>query len=139
MIALTPNQTWDYVPRQDRELPAAKQTVFRLRALSKREKHELHNLRTRPGVFTGTEGDVRYQTLRAGLAGWSNFLDAAGNPVAFETEKDDVEVYGRRCRPATIACLDRVTDELEIELVTEILTGSNLNHEDRKNSPSPQA
>ena len=139
MIALLPNQTWDYVPKSDRALPAEQRTVFHLRALTKREKHAFHNLRSRPSVFVGTEGDCRYESVRAGLVGWTRFNGPDGRPATFETAKEDVEVLGRKCRPITDACLDYLSDALEVELSLEIVQGSELNPDDRKNSLSPQA
>jgi len=138
-IALLPNQRWDFVMPSEANLPRDQQTVFHLRSLTKREKHHYQNLRTRQLGFIGNEGECRFQIVRAGLVGWSNFKTADGREVKFVTEKEDVEVLGRKCRPISEECMDHITDQLEVDLTEEILIGSNLNHEDRKNSPSPQA
>lgn len=138
-IALLPNQTWDYVLQDDRKLPPEQQTVFHLRGLTKREKHHYHNLRTREMPFLGSEGDVRHASVRAGLVGWSNYKLPNGAEAKFETTKEDVEVLGRKCRPISDECMTHLPDAVEVELSLEILRGSELNAEDRKNSPSPQA
>lgn len=144
-IAITPNQTWKYICAADRNLPADQQTVFSLRALSKDERHALLNMLTSRELTKdetvlrrGLEGTTRSQVVRAGLIGWTNFLDASGKPVAFTFTTEPQTVLGQARVVPTTACLEVLTDALELELYDELVKGSNLNHDDRKNSPSPQ-
>jgi len=144
-IAIVPNQTWSYVCRQDRELPTDKQTVFKLRALTKRERHAFLNLTSSREITPddtllrrGVEGDARCAVVRAGLVGWDNFCDADGKPVKFALTDEKLLVLGTSRSVLTDECLEALTDLVEAELYGEILSGSNLNHDDRKNSLSPR-
>jgi len=117
-IALDPKSTFSYVLRDDRELAKEQQTVFELRGLTVAEEASVTDsmILAHGGVeeLSVRAGTHALTVLRYGLRGWSNFLDSAGQPVPFETEKG----HPRHC---TDACLDRLAPRHRQELMQAIL------------------
>ena len=126
---------WDYVLREERELPPEKRTVWRLGSLAFRDLEEIVGR----AVGVGAGGEVTVTSnpmvqarriLNRGLRGWSNFKRPDGSDVQFRS----VEENGRRILPEEV--LDAVT-LFAIELANAITEGAKLTEEQRKNCGSP--
>jgi hypothetical protein len=80
-ISLDPSRIVDYVLESDRSLPSGEETVFQLKALDLRTEAHITDIRMmidkegRPHYKAGTE---ELEVLRAGLVGWTRFVNSAG-------------------------------------------------------------
>ena len=113
MRAITPGVPHDYVPKCDRELPEAEQTVFSVSFLESEEVAKLRDgmyyeggmgKRRRVAMKTGT---FDQETLKKGLRGWRGLLDEEGNPVEFDQSK-------------IVKMIDRIPPEVRTELAMHI-------------------
>lgn len=145
MLPIDPNQTIEYVPVADRELPVEQRSVFLVRPLTHREDSAIQakfggiesdgkgKLR-----MTGNSGFRAAAALDAGLMGWRNFppgaADNAGFAVASEGKRD--ETLSRRLADAT---LDRLPADFRIELANVITDGLGVSEADEGNSAPPSA
>lgn len=122
-LARSNRDLFDYVLKEDRELPAEQQTVFHLRALSSRVAMRMHTL-----------AQVKPVALLAGVAGWKNFRDAAGNEVVCKHAKGKVIVEGIELdKPLSEESLDYLSPEWCNELAAAVLTNNRLSSDDAKN------
>ena len=133
-IAIDTSRPFDYVLKCDRT--AERPTVFQLARMSVAVRAPLQdglvvvdNAAKTSRVNSGT---TELQTLRLGLLGWSDFYDAEGRPVPFETNAG-MRTRGGRAM-VTDACLDRLSNEHQKELAEAIIEGNVLTADDRKNS-----
>jgi len=105
-IALSLNETWDYVLKDNREDQEEEQTVFHLRALSLKQRTKLQNMVSASSgddedttVMQIAIGDRSLYSCEHGIAGWDNFIDGEGNEVEFRSvgasaSRKSLEVIG---------------------------------------------
>lgn len=88
---IVPKMTeFDYVLKEERELPESEQTVFRLRPLTYREHEDIERgskvaferKTDRAEVLAETKAVAR-RVLNLGLVGWRNLRDEEGHEVEF--------------------------------------------------------
>jgi hypothetical protein len=124
VIAISPEEPFEYVCECDRLLPAEKQTVWELRRFTVGEHSQLQNSITRVAGRDGSErtlyGDLNLKLLQAGLVGVRNFLDNTGAQVPFDTETKGV-LGGRARKVPTETFLSRIPLALRDELARAIL------------------
>jgi hypothetical protein len=126
-VARSTKEVFDYVLKEDRELPKEKQTVFHLRRLSTR-----HAVRARD--LAEDQGRMCEFALRAGVAGWDNFADEDGKAVECRHDKGSVPVFGIDvAEPMSMDSLNRIPPHVVGELATAIITGNTLTSDDVKN------
>lgn len=121
MIPIDPNQTRDYVLRDDRDLPEAERPVFVIRTLTARMRAILTDnmtTATTAGVVHTRTGSQVLDKLRACLIGWRNMVNPVTDaPIEFERTSKRVRVLGLHDYVITDDCLDvlppEVVDELE--------------------------
>lgn len=117
-IALDPKQTFEFVLQDDLDLPEDQRTSFTLRGLTVSEEATVTDsmIAATSGVdeFSLRTGTHQLTVLRLGLKGWSNFNDAEGKPVAFETIKGHP-------KHITDECLDRILPKHRQEIANAIL------------------
>jgi hypothetical protein len=138
MIALDPRQTRNYILEADRELPEDQQTIFKLKDL---DEGTLIRLMDSIEVTRGDNGEARissggmgtrvYTIVQAGLVGWRNLRDGAGNSIPFHknevTNKIDDDL------------LARLPWTAKMELANAIEAGAKLTEEqEEKSEPSPE-
>lgn len=85
-IAVDPKKVFDYVLLCDREQPKEQQTIFHLKVLTARELADIEDKAARADMQGNLEfrsGTQIIRILNAGMKGWSNFKNAAGEEVAF--------------------------------------------------------
>jgi hypothetical protein len=127
-VARSSRELFDYVAEEDRKLPKEKQTVFHLRRFSARLAARTQDL------AEGKKGQLLELLLRFGIAGWTNFCDAAGEMVPCEHEKGVHLLFGCEVdQPLTVDSLNRLSQALLGELATAIFQGNTLSEEDAKN------
>lgn len=126
-IALDPKSTFTFILAEDRELPEDQRTIFELRGLTVSEEAQVSDSMLM--AHSGTDevafraGTHQLTVLRYGLRGWENFLDAAGQAVAYETTKGHPKVV-------TDGCLDRLLPKHRQELVQAILDRGEINSDE---------
>lgn len=96
-IAVDRNELQDYVLEADADLPEHEQTVFKIKNLRPSERARLRQKMAKyagaveamdVGQLDMDALDTDMKTvIAAALVGWSNFKDAAGEEVPFETDK----------------------------------------------------
>lgn len=125
--ALNPEERWRYILKTDLNLPPEEQTVFLLKALSRKEMAV---------VRTAIENDqiimAYHAALERGLVGWENFRDADGNIVEFKTGAD-----GKPDVEANLNRLDLGPDGYGDELAAAIIRRQRPGEGQVKNSGSP--
>lgn len=122
-IAVDPNRTFDYVLKEDRDLPPEQQTVFKLKVLSARELARLEDsvsVMDKDGNWQVKVGTKTLEILSCGLRRWDNFRDRNGNLITFVGSMDDN--------------FDRLRPEWRRELADAITEQANLSEDERKNS-----
>lgn len=133
-IAITPNSTFEYVLKVDRDLPEEERTLFRLRALSAAEQAKVEDQTaslSREDEIRVRSGSTILEALRLGLVGWEGFRDENGNEVPFRSTKRKVAgVEVPQCDPAN---LDWLLPEWRRELVEAITARGKLTEDDRGN------
>jgi hypothetical protein len=109
-------RTWEYILRDDQELPKEEQTVWTLQPLSHRAMSEMADAQTQE---FGDEGKIhifmmlgtrRRIALRYGIKSVSNFTDESGQEVSFEEGK-----------PVPDSFLDRLEDNWLDEIAGQII------------------
>ena len=117
-IALDPKATFDYILEDDRSLDESGQTVFTLRGLTVAEEARVADnmISSIPGQdeLSFRSGTHQLTVLRFGMRGWTNFKDASGGEVRFETERGTP-------KHVTDVCLDRMLARHRTELSNAIL------------------
>jgi hypothetical protein len=126
---------WDYVLKEERELPEGEKTTWILGPLTFRDWEEIVGKSLRSDIDGGIHVAVNAMTqarkvLNRGLRGWRNFRREDGSEVQFRT----VDENGRRILPEEV--LDAVA-RYAIELANAITEGSRLSEGVVKNSGSP--
>lgn len=132
VIALDPNETFDYVLEEDRESPESERVVFQLRrTLTPTERRDLLNLM--PGTLSGSGEQTRIEfslganevyTIGAAqrlIRGWRNLTDHNGKPVP--CERDNRGLVRERS-------LDRLRPEWIEELVEVAMRQTGLGEVD---------
>lgn len=125
VVARSSREVFDFIPLSDRDLPAAQQTVFHLRRFPTHIAIRARSLRE--------SDDLVELVLRAGIAGWSNFLDKDGKPVECKHQKN-VKIAGHTIEEALEKdLLEWLNQDLATELLDAIRTGNTLSDDDAKN------
>ena len=126
-IALDPKATFKYVLEDDRKAEPSERTEFTLRGLTVGEEARVADsmISSVPGEeeLSYRSGTHQLTVLRFGLRGWSNFLDAEGKQVPFETTKGSP-------RHVTDDCLDRLSSAHRQELTSAILDRGEVSKEE---------
>ncbi len=125
--------SFEYVLKEERELPRDKQTVWHMRTLSWPEKREIENtewrlVRGRDLVLVDAKG-VQEKLLGLGLTGWTNFKED-GTEIAFRCTGEGLS---KRLAPEI---LDRL-EPFATELANAIENGAQTTEQDAKNSSLP--
>jgi len=159
VISINPEARVPYVCLEDRAVdkegrplvPVAERTTFFLRDITYREDEAFEEMQvarsevladdgTRLQTITPSAARARRMLLQAGLVGWENLRDEAGNPVPFKTSKEET-VLGRLCKPPTDETLQRLSGSLRDELASVIQMRARIGAEGRKKllslPPSP--
>lgn len=126
-LAIDPNTPFDYVVKDDQNLPTESKTVFSIRPLTEREAREFEGgikVDSKTGQFTLDNREAEYQLLLRGLVGWRNFRDADGNDVEFLLDGKG------KCDPKN---LDRIAQKYRTELADAIQSGMILTEADAGN------
>lgn len=135
-IAVNPNEPFDYVLKEDRELPPEEQTIFHLRPLKHHERVKLDDMRYGMNARTSTvetpQGQIADLTLKVGLQGWKNLRDGNGGDVPFEQNPKTLNLLGTNLRPPTDECLGRLHPNHVDELVEAIRDVNRLTDEEGK-------
>lgn len=130
-VARSTRETFDFVTLADRQLPPEKRTTFHLRSLPTSLMMRLRDLRD------GEEAQVgRWLViaLRAGVAGWTNFVDSDGNQTPFAKDARPVTLFGIELRDtASEASIDRLSTEDAQEIALAIVQGNQLTATDLGN------
>lgn len=130
-VARSTTETFDYVTLADRELPKDQQTTFHLRRMSTSMMMRMRDLRD------GTEAQIgRWLViaLRAGIAGWTNFVTPAGDQVPFTKDAKPVTLFGiTLANSASEASVDALTTEDAQEIGAAIMRGNELAPDDLGN------
>jgi|TARA_A100000172_G_scaffold17068_1_gene9347 hypothetical protein len=117
-IALDPKATFTYVLEDDRSLPEEQRTVFTLRGLTVAEEAKVADsmISSIPGQeeLSFRSGTHQLTVLRHGLRGWSNFKNAEGIDIPFETARGNP-------RHVTDECLDRILPRHRQEIVSVVM------------------
>lgn len=124
-VAVDPNRTFDYVLKEDRELPAEQQTVFKLKVLSARELAGLEDsvsVMDKDGNWQVKVGTKVLEILRLGLKGWKNLWRTSEITEPFKGIGDE--------------SLDLLRPEWRRELADAITEQTNLSEGEVKNSES---
>ena len=130
-IARSTKETFDFVVTNDRALPKAQQTTFHLRRLPTVIMLRLRDLREGEDAAIGSWMTV---ALRAGIAGWTNFLDADGAQVPFALDAAPATVCGIGLPvSASEAAVNRLGVEDATEIALAIMRGNELTTDDVKN------
>jgi len=139
-IAIDPNQTWDYVLKEDRELQKDKQTVFVLGALSASAESEIEDSAgsLKLDMSKVAVGDLQstwhsntnqnaIKILRAGLKGVQYFYNDKNELIEFDTEK----AQGKDV--VSDKFLTRLTRDQRIELANAITEKIKMTQEEEEN------
>lgn len=135
-VAYDPDVLFDYVLAADRDKPPEKQTIFHLKTLTARDTEAIENawrtmmsgdkdkVAEKDLVLALNRGTMTIETLKRGLCGWDNFLDARGKPIPFLP-----------CERAICPMknIDRLQPDDRHELAKAIEDGAHLSESDRKN------
>lgn len=122
-IAVDPNRTFDYILKEDRDLPAEQQTVFKLKVLSARELARLEDsvsVMDKDGNWQVKVGTKALEILSCGIKGWENLRNRAGIFIPFSGIMDNN--------------FDLLRPEWRRELADAITEQANLSEDERKNS-----
>lgn len=127
MIAISPGTTWEWVAPEDRELPAAQQTIWTLRVLDVRQQSTIADASYEVSADAIKFGTMQRLTLAHGIVEVRNFKDAAGAEVRVEFTR------GPHGQIAADGFLSRIPVTVRKELAEEITQGNRLDASDRKN------
>jgi len=120
-----------HVLERDRSLPADQQTTFLLGPMNARERAAMGDkllARHEGGFVELRQETVNLGVLRAGLRGWENFKDRAGNVLEFKTVSN-----GTGHQVPTEEMLDLIREADRDELVSVITKATELSEDDEKN------
>lgn len=130
-IARTTKETFDYITLADRELPQEKQTRFHLRRLSTATMLMLRNLRDGEDARLGSWLTV---ALRAGIAGWENYVDPDGKAVPAVFDRVPATISGIQLqRSLSEESINHLSTGDAMEIALAVMTGNELTVEDVKN------
>ncbi len=146
LVGIDPGATREFVSKYDPArnedgTPGECATIFRLRALTSREKAYVRDRVTKliPDASSpqGATADINindqaWLTARFGLDGWENFLDHDGNVIEFKTVS--VNLQGTKIDVCKQSILGRLDLHIIKELAEDIDPDNELNEEDAKNS-----
>ena len=128
VVARSSKDLFDYIPVADRDQPKEKQTTFHLRPFPTHLQLRAQRL------VEEDKGHMAEVVVRAGIANWTNFVDAGGKVVECKHEKGVVSVHGVEVRdPLTLESMDWISQTLCTELAVAIWTGNTLTDDDVKN------
>ena len=136
MKAISPNQTFKYIMKSERELPPEEQTVFHCNLLSAEQEALVDDntgVSTKDG-YQLTIGTSNLLALHLGLFKIENMADADGNP--FQLKRDETkakDTLPKVGRPWLMSCIDRIPREARDEVAVAIKTGGELEDETVKN------
>jgi len=88
---------FDYVLREERELPPEKRATFRLRPLKYREREEAERVELRQGpdgepIVVSERLKIARKVLNLGLMGWSGVKDFEGKEIPFSRKGKKNEI-----------------------------------------------
>lgn len=133
-IAITPNSTFDYVLKLDRDKPEDERTRFKLRSLTAAEQAKVED----QSASLSGENEIRVRSgstvleaLKMALVGWEGFKDQQGNDVPFRSTTR--KVNGVDVVQGDVANLDWLAPEWRRELAEAITARGRLTEEDRGN------
>ena len=132
-VARSTKESFDFVTVADRAQPKEKQTTFHLKRLSTAAMVKLRDLRDGADPALGSWMTV---ALRAGIAGWSNFLDADGSAVAFVPDKSPASLFGLNLvltQTASEESVNRLALADATEIAMAVMLGNELTADDVKN------
>ena len=136
MRAVSTSEEHPYVCEKDRDLDKKDQTTFYLRVLSIKQRVSLENSVThldgKTNKMAVNAGSTALDTLRFGLVGWDNLLDAERNEVLFKTEVSRVH----RIEVPTDVTLSKLPAAVRRELANAIDQETFLTAEDVGKSDS---
>lgn len=91
-VAVSPKQAFDYVLKEDRDLPSEDRTVFKLRPLTQAEMlilndraRETYDDADGHTIVRPKIGTFILAVLDLGLVGWLHLRDAEGQDVPFDS------------------------------------------------------
>lgn len=125
-VAINPREQLEYVLLADRELGNELQTVFLLRPLTNIQRKLVEDqslTMDAHGAVKPRVGSVKIEALRAALAGWRNFHDAAGVAVPFETEQKKLSILGSMVDPPTVGTINRLNPR-DLEEIVDAIMGN---------------
>lgn len=139
MIAIDPNEEFDYVLREDRELENddPNRIVWKLRPITRRERNKLDNMAhvSAAGTANPLLGDRVESVLRAGIVGCDpEPRDRHGATIPFRKSAKLLNVLGRQCSPVSDEFLDRIPQAALRELADAIEAGARLTDDEGKDS-----
>lgn len=143
MIPVDPNAEVPYVPKADREKPAAEQSVFLIRPLTQREDSAIQA--KFGGFVANAAGEMRMPgnsglraaaTISCGLIGWRNFPPGAPDNQGFTVTKPGKreEALSRELADGTLSMLPAA---FRIELANAISDGLGVTAEAAGKSAPP--
>jgi len=141
-IALNLNTTKKYILEADRKLPVDKQTIFELANLPIEERIKIEDAQAQYGVSTDKDPEAKadmtikqhkrnLEIVKLGLVGFSNFKDAEGNDVPFETVASPIRSGSKNI--VSGKCLNRFAMEWIDELAKAIVDLNAITPEETKN------
>lgn len=133
MEAITPNSSFDYVCKADRDLPKEKQSIWKIKHLSAREEAIIEDAMgemTKGGNFAINLGSQALLALNIGLNGVENFPPS--KPIKFKRDESSM-VPGTNIRPWRDRDLSSIPKSARAELAKVIIDGPNLTEEESKN------
>lgn len=133
-IAINPQEQFEFTTRADKTLSEndPNRTVWLLRPLTRVEHAAIRDFPrhdTLSHQLDVRSGTMELEVVKAGLVGWRNFRDSAGEEVAFERGERE-RVLGRMTHPVSISLLDRIDSETFMELANAITRQNELTFEE---------
>jgi pyridoxal biosynthesis lyase PdxS len=120
VIAVSPEETREYIAKEDRKVPETEQTVWLLRYFTISQNAQLINVVKNPQQQAIALGDILLLVVRSGLVGVRNFKDGNGVQVPFE--QTAMSLLGTKdLRVPSNAFLSRLPSRLIDELSQAIL------------------
>lgn len=130
VVARSRKELFDYVPLADRKLEPEKRTTFHLRRLDTTRGLKLRDVAA--GSVNAPQGAIATALLRAGVAGWTNFLDPDdGSQVTCKHDPGKLTLCGIEIEaPLSIECVNLLSLELAAELAGAVMTGNVVTDDD---------
>lgn len=137
MIAIDPEEVFDYVLKAERDKPEEEQSVFELGVLTSRQEAKLQDqafsMSGATMVATTPSGTMNLQTLRAALRNWRKVRARDGSEVPFECEGKRLDVLGEQLDPPSYKTLDRIHPDDRAELAQAIRNANRVTDDEAKN------